>query len=80
MSNRDDAHALCGLLADILGIESISPDQDLIDLGIDSYAAVQLFELLNERFETKLPNTTLFEHPTINSLLQHLAERAGTPE
>ena len=61
---------------DLLGVESISPDQNYFDLGGDSILAVQLFAQIEKVFQIKLPVATLFEAPTIEALAQILQREA----
>src|SRR5438046_1693013 len=61
---------------DLLGVESISPDQNYFDLGGDSILAVQLFAQIEKVFQIKLPVATLFEAPTIEVLAQILQREA----
>jgi phthiocerol/phenolphthiocerol synthesis type-I polyketide synthase E len=57
---------------EILGIDSISPDQNYFDLGGDSSLAVHMFAQIEKIFGVKLPLATLFEAPTIEELAQIL--------
>ena len=52
----------------VLGVQSISPDQNYFDLGGDSSLAVQMFAQVEDVFKVKLPLATLYEAPTINEL------------
>src|SRR5439155_5418471 len=62
---------------DLLGVESISPDQNYFDLGGDSILAVQLFAQIEKVFQIKLPVATLFEAPTIEALARSEERRVG---
>jgi len=64
---------------DLLGIDSIAPDQNYFDLGGDSPLAVQLFARIEKRFHVKLPLATLFEAPTIEGLAQILGREMPSP-
>src|SRR5580693_6118292 len=57
---------------EILGIESIAPDQNYFDLGGDSSLAVHMFAQIEKIFGVKLPLATLFEAPTIEELARIL--------
>jgi aryl carrier-like protein len=58
-----------GLLDELVGITTqltgtaISPDVPLMSAGLDSVGATELSTRLNERLETELPSTLLFDHP-----------------
>jgi phthiocerol/phenolphthiocerol synthesis type-I polyketide synthase E len=57
---------------EILGIDSIAPDQNYFDLGGDSSLAVHMFAQIEKIFGVKLPLATLFEAPTIEELARIL--------
>jgi phthiocerol/phenolphthiocerol synthesis type-I polyketide synthase E len=57
---------------DLLGIDSIGPEQNYFDLGGDSSLAVHLFVQIEQVFKVKLPLATLFEAPTIGELARIL--------
>jgi thioesterase domain-containing protein/acyl carrier protein len=62
---------------DLLGIDSIGPDQNYFDLGGDSSLAVHLFVQIERVFKVKLPLATLFEAPTIEELARILRREAS---
>ena len=62
---------------DLLGIDSIGPDQNYFDLGGDSSLAVHLFVQIERVFKIKLPLATLFEAPTIAELARILRREAS---
>lgn len=57
---------------EILGVDSIAPDQNYFDLGGDSSVAVQMFAQIDKTFGVKLPLATLFDAPTIEELARVL--------
>ena len=70
------ADRFCRSLAEIMNVSGIGGDEDLLDLGIDSAAAIQFLEILNEEMNSQVLVTALFEYPTINSLVAHAADEA----
>jgi phthiocerol/phenolphthiocerol synthesis type-I polyketide synthase E len=66
--NRETTDQLAHIWQDILGIDSVSPDQNYFDLGGDSSLAVQMFAQIEKTFKIKLPLATLYEAPTIEEL------------
>ncbi|NBD32275.1 MAG: amino acid adenylation domain-containing protein [Cyanobacteria bacterium] len=56
----------------VLGIESISINDNFFDLGGHSLLAVKLFGLIEQEFGKKVPLTTIFEAPTIEQLAKIL--------
>src|SRR5579864_3677189 len=73
----DIVSRLTGIWQDMLGAESIGPDQNYFDLGGDSILAVQLFIRIEQEFNVKLPLATLFDAPTIQELAQILQREAS---
>jgi phthiocerol/phenolphthiocerol synthesis type-I polyketide synthase E len=68
----DTTRQLTQIWQEILGIDTITPDQNYFDLGGDSSLAVQLFAQIEKIFGVKLPLATLFEAPTIEELARIL--------
>jgi phthiocerol/phenolphthiocerol synthesis type-I polyketide synthase E len=66
--NHETADQLAHIWQEILGVDSISPDQNYFDLGGDSSLAVQMFAQIEKTFKIKLPLATLYEAPTIEEL------------
>ncbi|HXQ69968.1 MAG TPA: amino acid adenylation domain-containing protein [Pyrinomonadaceae bacterium] len=62
----------------VLGIENIGINDDFLELGGDSLAALQLMSRLRETFDVEPPLARFFESPTISSVallvVQQLAE------
>lgn len=70
--NHDAAELLARIWQEILGIDSVSPDQNYFDLGGDSSLAVQMFAQIEKTFKIKLPLATLYDAPTIEELAKIL--------
>ncbi|MGB9309175.1 MAG: alpha/beta fold hydrolase [Candidatus Acidiferrales bacterium] len=68
----DTTKQLTLIWQEILGVDSITPDQNYFDLGGDSSVAVQLFAQIDKTFGVKLPLAALFDAPTINELARVL--------
>lgn len=67
---------LMSIWQELLGIDSVGPDQNYFDLGGDSSLAVHLFVQIDRVFNVKLPLATLFEAPTIEELARILRREA----
>jgi phthiocerol/phenolphthiocerol synthesis type-I polyketide synthase E len=67
---------LMSIWQELLGIDSVGPDQNYFDLGGDSSLAVHLFVQIERVFNVKLPLATLFEAPTIEELARILRREA----
>jgi NAD(P)-dependent dehydrogenase (short-subunit alcohol dehydrogenase family)/acyl carrier protein len=69
---------LQAVVAQVLGLPGGTlPDADsgFFRLGMDSLMAVELRDRLGREFDTSLPATLAFDHPTVRTLTAHFAER-----
>ncbi len=65
-------------IADVLGYDSpddIALTQPLADLGVDSLMAVELANQLEYNLGPTIPASFLFEHPTLEGLVNYLIEQ-----
>ena len=62
---------LTTITATIIG-SAVSPDAPLMSAGLDSIATTELSALMSERFKTELPQTLLFDHPSLRSVADFL--------
>jgi polyketide synthase PksM len=53
--------------------EELEEVESLKDIGIGSLNAVALSEMINSKFNLKLPTSVVFEHHTLDSLASHIA-------
>ena len=70
-----DAHVAAAAAA-VMGLEPAAapgPRQRLFDLGMDSLMAVELLNQLQADLGQPLPQTLIFEQPTLHALTDHLA-------
>jgi acyl transferase domain-containing protein/acyl carrier protein len=58
----------------VLSLEHVTPRQRLFDLGLDSLMAVDLKNRLQSGFGRSLSASLLFDYPTLEALVQHLAK------
>ncbi len=64
-----------GQLAKVMGFGSasqIDPEQEFVDMGVDSLLAVDLRNRLEAALSQPLPATLLFDHPTLGALVAEL--------
>jgi long-chain acyl-CoA synthetase len=71
-------------VAAVLGrpMETVSRDLGFIELGMDSFGAIELVVRLEYLFDQELPQTFTFDHPTVDAItesLMDLVERANSP-
>lgn len=66
-------------IADELGCppDAVDTQATFAQLGLDSAAAVFLSGQVEELLRVKVPQTAVFEHPTIERLAAHLAAPGG---
>lgn len=62
-------------LADVLNrpAEDIPRNTGFVDLGLDSFGAIELRARLEYLLARKLPETLAFDHPTVRAIAAHLA-------
>ena len=72
---------LTSIASEVIG-STVSADAPLMDAGLDSISAMELLNQISERLDTELPQTLLFDHPTLQSVADFLsleAEEADLP-
>ena len=57
--------------------EPLDPDEPLIGYGLDSMQVVALAADLEDYLGLRFNENPLFDHPSVNALAKHLAERSG---
>ena len=76
-------HQIQAEIADVLGYndpKEIALDQPLGDLGVDSLMAVELANQLEHNLGPTIPASFLFEHPTLQGLVNYLVEQLSEVE
>jgi amino acid adenylation domain-containing protein len=71
---------VAGMMAEVLGMESISIKDSFFDVGGHSLVAIQLMARLQDAFQTQLPLHCLFTTPTPAGLAQALVKNADDQE
>ena len=61
----------------LLGVAAIGRDDRFFDVGGTSLLSLRVIEALDTQYDLDVPIVLLYEHPTIRSLADALAERTG---
>ncbi len=69
--------AIAEQLANVLGVQRVSAEDDFFELGGDSVAAAQLMARLHERLGVSLPVSVLFDAPSAGALAEHVGTTEG---
>jgi amino acid adenylation domain-containing protein len=70
---------ICRIWCDVLGIESISIDENFFAAGGNSLHATQVVSRIRVQFSSDLPLMTLFEHPTVRTIAPFVRVPEGAP-
>jgi len=62
---------LTSITSEVIGT-TISADAPLMSAGFDSISAMELWNKMSEHLDTELPQTLLFDHPTLQSIADSL--------
>jgi len=73
-SQSDTEKRIAQIWQEVLQLEEVGINDNFFDLGGNSLLLIRVHKNLSKIFTTNLPITTLFEHPTIATLAQHLEQ------
>jgi amino acid adenylation domain-containing protein len=63
---------IASIWREVLGIQVVGANDNFFDLGGHSLLLTRVHKKLNERLKDELAIVTLFQHPTVRSLAQHI--------
>ncbi|HET7228997.1 MAG TPA: amino acid adenylation domain-containing protein, partial [Longimicrobium sp.] len=75
----DTAHALAGIVREVLGAPSVGPDDDFFELGGHSLLAMQVLSRVRRRWGVELPVRAVFDAPTVAALAARISAASGEP-
>ncbi|NET63722.1 MAG: SDR family oxidoreductase [Moorea sp. SIO1G6] len=76
-SQSDTEKRIAQIWQEVLQLEEVGINDNFFDLGGNSLLLIRVHKNLSKIFAIHLPVTTLFEHPTIATLAQHLEQDKG---
>ena len=75
-----DERTMCGIFAEVLGVDEVSMGDDFFVLGGHSLLAVSMMGGIREAFGAELPLRMLFNEPTPAGLLAAVHRQTGSPD
>jgi acyl carrier protein len=71
---------IASLFQEVLEVDAVGLHDNFFDLGANSLLLVQVHRRLRERLKRDIPVVRLFQHPTVATLAQELADRPSAAE
>ncbi|HEX3531511.1 MAG TPA: non-ribosomal peptide synthase/polyketide synthase, partial [Thermoanaerobaculia bacterium] len=68
---------VAGLMAEVLHVERVGPQDDFFERGGHSLLATQLLSRVRKTFRIELPMRAIFEHPTVAGLAREIEKASG---
>lgn len=58
-----------------IAADLLNPDRNMLEFGMNSILAMKLMRSLNKRFDLKVTGREMLENPSVNALVDHIAEK-----
>jgi Condensation domain/Phosphopantetheine attachment site/AMP-binding enzyme C-terminal domain len=79
-AKTDVEHIIAAIWQDVLGLETVSVQDNFFDVGGNSFSMLEVLRRAEELFEQKMSVLEMFKHPTVESMARYLsARRENTP-
>ncbi|GJG89259.1 hypothetical protein tb265_44400 [Gemmatimonadetes bacterium T265] len=75
----DTEHVIARIWAELLGRDAVGVDDNFFDLGGQSLVATQIMSRVRDGFQTDLPVSLIFEHPTVEAFARAVTAREASP-
>lgn len=77
---KTTAEIITAVFEDVLGEESISPDDDFFDLGGNSLMSMQIINRIEKETSVRIEFDDIYDYPTVDELSGYIDSLKGTAE
>lgn len=80
MSDLPDVQSLADLCAQVIGVKTVAPDDNFVDVGGDSVSAARLAVLVDERWGVELDIFTIIAADSVLDIHDGLVARSRSEQ